>query len=73
MIRTIINAKGEAEEMDIKEKAKLVAKFFEENEKNDFRQEFLQLMRKNLKVKDFVNFYNYLKRKHRSFNGLSFS
>lgn len=73
MIRIIINAKGEAKEMDIKEKAKIVAKFFEENEKNDFRQEFLRLMRKNLKDRDFVNFYNYLKRKHRSFKGLSFS
>ena len=73
MMRTIINAKGEPEEMDIKEKAKIIAKFFEENEKNDFRIEFLQLMRKNLKIKDFVNFYNHLKRKHRSFNELSFS
>ena len=33
MMRIIVNAKGEPEEMDIKEKAKIVAKFFEENEK----------------------------------------
>ena len=73
MMRTIINAKGEPEEMDIKEKAKLVAKFFEENEKNDFRTDLLKILKQNLTHKDFVNFYNYIKRKHSCFKDLSFS
>lgn len=73
MMRTIINAKGEPEEMDIKEKAKLVAKFFEENEKNDFRTKLLKILEQNLTHKDFVNFYNYIKRKHSCFKDLSFS
>lgn len=73
MMRIIINAKGEPEEMDIKEKAKLVAKFFEENEKNDFRTKLLKILKQNLTHKDFVNFYNYIKRKHSCFRDLSFS
>lgn len=73
MMRTIINAKGEPEEMDIKEKAKLVARLFEENEKNDFRTKLLKILKQNLTHKDFVNFYNYIKRKHSCFKGLSFS
>ena len=73
MMRIIINAKGEPEEMDIKEKAKLVAKFFEENEKNDFRTKLLEILKQNLTHKDFVNFYNYIKRKHSCFKDLSFS
>lgn len=73
MLRVIINAKGEPEEMDIKEKAKVVAKFFEENEKNDFRINLLRILKRNLTHKDFVNFYNYIKRKHRCFKDLSFS
>ena len=73
MMRTIINAKGEPEEMDIKEKAKLVAKFFEENEKNDFRTKLLKILKQNLTHGDFVNFYNYIKRKHSCFKDLSFS
>lgn len=73
MMRTIINAKGEPEEMDIKEKAKLVAKFFEENEKNDFRTKLLKILKQNLTHEDFVNFYNYIKRKHSCFKDLSFS
>ena len=73
MMRTIINAKGEPEEMDIKEKAKIVAKFFEENEKNDFRTKLLKILKQNLTHKDFVNFYNYIKRKHSCFKDLSFS
>ena len=63
----------EPEEMDIKEKAKLVAKFFEENEKNDFRTKLLEILKQDLTHKDFVNFYNYIKRKHRCFKDLSFS
>lgn len=73
MMRTIINAKGEPEEMDIKEKAKLVAKLFEENEKNDFRTKLLKILKQNLTHKDFVNFYNHIKRKHSCFKDLSFS
>lgn len=73
MMRTIINAKGEPEEMDIKEKAKLIAKFFEENEKNDFRTKLLKILKQNLTHEDFVNFYNYIKRKHSCFKDLSFS
>lgn len=73
MMRTIINAKGAPEEMDIKEKAKIVAKFFEENEKNDFRIKLLKILKQNLTHKDFVNFYNYIKRKHSCFKDLSFS
>ena len=73
MMRTIINAKGEPEEMDIKEKAKVVAKFFEENEKNDFRMKLLKILKQNLTHKDFVNFYNHIKRKHSCFKDLSFS
>lgn len=73
MMRTIINAKGEPEEMDIKEKAKIVAKFFEENEKNDFRIKLLKILKQNLTHKDFVNFYNYVRRKHSCFKDLSFS
>ena len=73
MMRTIINAKGEPEEMDIKEKAKSVAKLFEENEKNDFRTKLLKILKQNLTHKDFVNFYNYIKRKHSCFKDLSFS
>ena len=73
MMRTIINAKGEPEEMDIKEKAKLVAKFFEENEKNDFRTKLLEVLKQNLTHRDFVNFYSYIKRKHSCFKDLSFS
>jgi hypothetical protein len=59
--------------MDIKEKAKIVAKFFEENEKNDFRTKLLKILKQNLTQKDFVNFYNYIKRKHSCFKDLSFS
>lgn len=73
MMRTIMNVKGEPEEMDIKEKAKIIAKFFEENEKNDFRIKFLEILKQNLMHKDFVNFYNYIKRKHNCFKDLSFS
>lgn len=73
MMRTIINAKGEPEEMDIKEKAKLVAKFFEENEKNDFRRKFLDILKRNLTRKDFLIFYNWLEKKYSCFKGLSFS
>ena len=73
MMRTIINAKGEPEEMDIKEKAKLVARLFGENEKNDFRTKLLKILKQNLTHKDFVNFYNYIKRKHSCFKDLSFS
>lgn len=73
MLRMIINAKGEPEEMDIKEKAKLVAKFFEENGKNDFRTKLLKILKQNLTQRDFVNFYNYIKRKHSCFKDLSFS
>lgn len=73
MMRIIMNAKGEPEEMDIKEKAKLVAKFFEENEKNDFRTKLLDILKQNLTHKDFVNFYNYIKRKHSCFKDLGFS
>ena len=73
MMRIIINAKGEPEEMDIKEKARLVAKFFEENEKNDFRTKLIKILKQNLTHKDFVNFYNYIKRKHSCFKDLSFS
>lgn len=73
MMRTIINAKGEPEEMDIKEKAKIVAKFFEENEKNDFRTKLLKILKQNLTHRDFVNFYSYIKRKHSCFKDLSFS
>lgn len=73
MMRTIINAKGEPEEMDIKEKAKLVAKLFEENEKNDFRTKLLKILEQNLTHNDFVNFYNYIKRKYSCFKDLSFS
>ena len=73
MMRTIINAKGVPEEMDIKEKAKLVAKFFEENEKNDFRTKLLKILKQNLTHEDFVNFYSYIKRKHSCFKDLSFS
>ena len=73
MMRTIINAKGEPEEMDIKEKAKSVAKLFEGNEKNDFRREFLNILKQNLTQKDFLIFYNWLERKLSCFKGLSFS
>lgn len=73
MMRTIINAKGEPEEMDIKEKAKIIAKFFEENEKNDFRRKFLDILKQNLRHKDFLIFYNWLERKYSCFKGLSFS
>ena len=73
MMRIVINAKGEPEEMDIKEKAKIIAKFFEENEKNDFRRKFLNILKQNLTHKDFLIFYNWLERKYSCFKGLSFS
>ena len=73
MVRTILNAKGEPEEMDIKEKAKIIAKFFEENEKNDFRREFLNILKQNLTHRDFLIFYNWLEIKLSCFKGLSFS
>lgn len=73
MMRTILNAKGEPEEMDIKGKAKLIAKFFEENEKNDFRRKFLNILKQNLTHKDFLIFYNWLERKYSCFKDLSFS
>lgn len=73
MMRTVMNAKGEPEEMDIKEKAKIIVKFFEENEKNDFRRDFLNILEQNLTHKDFLIFYNWLERKYSCFKGLSFS
>ena len=73
MMRIILNAKGEPEEMDIKEKARIIAKFFEENEKNDFRRKFLDILKQNLTHRDFLIFYNWLERKYSCFKGLSFS